>query len=245
MDRRCLVEDLVAVLTVLSWFYSEHLADDSEGTIRVVESPYVAHVEVLVELVVGEVFRLVVTILWLAWSWCWVGRRQLLLWLLWLFVGDLWYLLWSRYSSFFPGATVSGGSYCTEAFGCFDFFCCVWPPGGKTLVPGFVVGGSCFGFFIGGAVVDVGLVVRRRGCSMVGGGGLVAVSVAGGGVWRRAGWLSGGCSAARVWRGHSPAGGAGFCFLLSAPFDITGFFPLSIHVGWLVGSLKVSSTFTC
>ena len=84
--------------------------------------------------------------------------------------------------SFFPGATVSGGSYCTGAFGCFDFFCCVWSPGEKTLVPGFVVGGSCFGFFIGVAVVGVGQVVRRRGSSMVVGGGVAAVSVAGGGV---------------------------------------------------------------
>ena len=69
--------------------------------------------------------------------------------------------------SFFPGATVSGGSYCIGAYSCFDFVYCVWPQGGKSLVPGFVVGGSCFSFFIGGAVVGVGLVVRRRGCSIV------------------------------------------------------------------------------
>ena len=116
--------------------------------------------------------------------------------------------------SFFPGVTVSGGSYFTGALGCFGFFGCICPPGGKTLVPGFVVGGLGFGFFLGGAVVGVGLVVRRRAYSIVVGGGVVAVSVAGGGVWRRAGWLSGGCSAARGWRGHSPAGCAGFLVLL-------------------------------
>ena len=84
--------------------------------------------------------------------------------------------------SFFPGATVSGGSYVIEALGCFGFFGCVCQPGGKTLVPGFVVGGLGFGFFIGGAVVGVGLVIRRRANSIVVGGGGVADSVAGGGV---------------------------------------------------------------
>ena len=86
---------------------------------------------------------------------------------------------------------------------------------------------------------------------MVAGGGDSMVTVVGGRHSRasvsaagRTDWHLGGLSAGRGWRGHSPAGGAGFFFLLSAPFDIAGFFPLS-HVGWLVGSLKVSSTFTC
>ena len=85
---------------------------------------------------------------------------------------------------------------------------------------------------------------------MVAGGGESMVAVVGGRHSRagvsagRTDWHLGGLSAGRGWRGHSPAGGAGFCFLLSAPFDIIGFFPLS-HVSWLVGSLKVSSTFTC
>ena len=89
--------------------------------------------------------------------------------------------------SYIPAATVSGGSYFTGALGCFDFFGCVCPPGGKTLVPGFVVGGLGFGFFIGGAVVGVGLVIRRRAFAIVVGGGVFAISVVRGRVWRRAG----------------------------------------------------------